>query len=135
MKKIRLLFLMILLLAYTNILYAQQNKTDDKPGWIRMMNDSTVNYFTAVKAFNDFWKGKEKPVEEDETFAANAKKEKRRSPKEKDAEKYAFEYKKFLNWQRSVLPYVQPDGRILTPQQRLKIFYEEKKKNEAAGSN
>lgn len=126
---------MILMLASTNILYAQQSKTDEKPAWIRMMNDSTVNYFTAVKAFNDFWKDKEKPVEEDETFEANAKKEKRRSPKEKYAEKYAFEYKKFLNWQRSVLPYVQPDGHIFTPYERLKIFNEEKKKNEATGSN
>jgi len=50
-----LFLLSFLLLVKTN---AQENKIG-KPEWIRLMDDSTVNYFTAVKAFNDFWVNKE----------------------------------------------------------------------------
>jgi hypothetical protein len=91
-----------------------------------------VNYKLAVKAFNDYWKNKEKPAEEEEIFAAKAKKIKS-DPKGPETQMYAFEYKRFLNWQRSVLPFVQPDGRILTKAERLKIFEEEKKRRQEAG--
>jgi len=96
------------------------------------MDDSTVNYKLAVKAFNDYWKNKEKPAEEEEIFEAKAKKIKS-DPKGTETQKYAFEYKRFLNWQRSVLPFVQPDGRILTKAERLKIFEEEKKRRQEPG--
>lgn len=128
--KLLLFTALFLLLTKAN---AQQNKTD-KPDWVRLMDDSTVNYFTAVKAFNDFWMNKEKPLEEDEIFESNATKTKRREVNTEDAKKYALDYKRFLNWQRYVLPYVQPDGRILSKKEILKILEAEGKRRTQPGN-
>lgn len=90
------------------------------PLWVTMMDDPNVNYFEAVKNFNDYWKTREKPVEEGELFESVGDKEKEQSIKQKKgrlrtedpAKKYAFEYKRFLWWMREVEPFVQPDGHI-----------------------
>ena len=34
------------------------------PYWIAMMNDSTVNYYDAVNAFDIYWKNRVKPTED-----------------------------------------------------------------------
>jgi hypothetical protein len=34
------------------------------PRWIKMMDDSNVNFFEIEKEFNNFWKGKKLPFEE-----------------------------------------------------------------------
>ena len=34
------------------------------PYWIEMMNDSTVNYYDAVNAFDIYWKNRVKPTED-----------------------------------------------------------------------
>ena len=108
---------------------AQQIATPNQPAWIKMMNDSKVNYHEAVKAFSEFWKNKEKPTEEKEIFGdiVKNKKTELKTAKSGDAVKYRVEYKKFLNWQREVAPYVQPDGRILSMEERLELWEQEKK--------
>ena len=99
-----------------------------------MMNDPNTNYHEAVKAFNEFWKNRERPREEKEVFSnMETKKEKKvKSPTDPDAIKYSFEYKKFLNWQREVAPYVQPDGHILSKEERLLLWEQEQKLREQA---
>ncbi len=97
------------------------------PLWVTMMDDPNVNYFEAVKTFNDYWKTREKPVEEGELFESVGDKEKEQSIKQKKgrlrtedpAKKYAFEYKRFLWWMREVEPFVEPDGKIKGMNERI----------------
>lgn len=60
---------------------AQQSKNYKKhPYWIEMIKDPNVNYFEAINAYETFWKGKRKPLEEDELIGqtkGEASKEKR----------------------------------------------------------
>ena len=36
------------------------------PYWIEMIKNPNVNYFEAIRAYEEFWKGKKKPLEENE---------------------------------------------------------------------
>ncbi len=117
------------------------------PSWITMMDDPNVNYYDAIKTFNDYWKKKIKPVEEDELdeSAASAnemlsKRKAREKAREREREerrrgrltgddptiKYAFEYKRFLHWQLEMEPFVQPDGHIKNMDQRIKDWETQK---------
>ncbi len=108
-----------------------------RPVWIEMMNDSTVNYNQAVKAFNLYWKERIKPGEEEERMNEEKKQsrekelEHRRFEKElrkmnaaerNEFDRVNYQYKRFVNWMREMRPFVQPDGRILTAQQRMDIW-------------
>jgi hypothetical protein len=105
-----------------------------QPYWIEMMNDSSVNYFEAVKAFKVFWKDRKEPSEENEMKEhAQGKKEDHESrlgkvihakeiKLDQESEKYSLEYKKFLHWKMITEPYVQPDGHILSKSERLEIW-------------
>lgn len=111
-----------------------------KPLWIQMMNDPAVNYFEAKKAFDLFWKNKPLPTEEDEIMGEqHGSGEKRRSflkelfkskkeRQEEESQRYAFDYKKFKHWERLVLPYVQEDGRILSQDEKLKLWQDSRQK-------
>jgi len=134
-KAVGWLILLPLLLA-TSALFAQQTANSQKnndPAWVRMMEDPNVNFFEIEKEFNDFWKGKELPIEEREILDVQKNSERKRrffsrkpSQEKTDAEKYAFAYKKYQWWRRQVLPYVQPDGRILSQQEQVKIVEQQK---------
>lgn len=123
----------ILLLCFSFSLHGQAQQPDysKHPHWIKMMDDPNVNYFEAVKAFETYWKGRTKPVEEKEVFSNyNQQKIVTIRKTEREAKEYAFEYKKFLYWQQQVLPYVQPNGRILSTEERLQLFEQEKKERQ-----
>ena len=97
-----------------------------------MVNDSTANYFEAVEAFDQYWSMRPKPVEEDVILAEGASHEARegfldrlittkKEKAEKESQLYAFEYKRFGQWQIRVAPWIQPDGSITYPAAQLKI--------------
>lgn len=128
MKRNRILqgaawLLVCLLLNYS----ATAQEKSKPPQWVTMMDDPNVNYFEAVKNFNNYWKTREKPVEEKELFGSVGDKEKeevisrkkKRLRAEEPAKKYAFEYKRFLWWMREVEPFVQSDGRITGMNDRI----------------
>ena len=103
-----------------------------KPVWITMMDDSAVNYYQAVKAFDMYWAGRIKPEEDAEKGEENRREEKERRRYEKKLAKMTaaernefdrvnYQYKRFVNWMHEVKPYVQASGRILTRQQRIDI--------------
>jgi hypothetical protein len=126
MKEKRIFFkiaLALLLLCFFQNVSAQK-PTAGTPEWIKMMNDPNVNYFNAVATFNDYWKNREKPTEEKEIF--KEKKSKVKEYKNNKTLRYAFEYKKFLHWQKQMLPYIKEDGHILTQKERLEIWEKEK---------
>jgi hypothetical protein len=130
----------ITLIAITFILCTisnAQNKSNryykKNPVWIKMMNDSNTNYFEAIKAYNIFWSNKNKPEVENDILGQT-----KNNVSEKEIEKlskrekkiynlYALDIKKFEAWQRRVLPFVQEDGRILTNEEKLKLWEENKK--------
>ncbi len=96
------------------------------PYWIAMMKDTNTNYFEAVKAFDTYWAGREKPQGENEKFS-NAGNE-NTVAKSKNIP-YSFEYKKFQLWQMRMKPYVQNDGSILYPYQQHRLRKEARSAN------
>lgn len=106
----------------------------EQPVWIAMQEDTAANYHEAVRAFKEFWKDRPRPkdeLEEMETekvtlfrkiFEADELK------KEKESEELALEYKKFNNWVRDNAPFVQPNGRLLTPNERIALWEQQRPK-------
>lgn len=136
------IILLLLLGVVAGVASAQNPPYSDKylarhPVWIDMMDNPQANYFETVHAFDVFWKGKVLPVEEEEVlgdkFSVKEKKEEGfwqklwGNRKEEEAEKYAFQVKKFHHWQRAVLPFVQEDGRILSKEE-IRTLWENKHK-------
>jgi Skp family chaperone for outer membrane proteins len=115
------------------------------PIWIIMMDDSAVNYYQAIKAFNTYWEDKISPIENE---ANSNEKETEKNKKKKQHERYEkklaamtaeqrnefdrinYEYKRFLNWMYEMKPYVQANGSILSRQQRLDMWKHREQKND-----
>ena len=101
-----------------------QAQTDNDPVWYKMMHDPNVNYYAAVKSYQDFWKDKKMPpnkeqrqTEEYKAFFAKM------TPAERQAyERLFWLNKEFKNWTIEQEPWVQPDGRILTQDERNAII-------------
>ena len=153
-----LVIMLFALIALQDASYAQAGRSSDynlNPSWVQMMSDSNVNYFDAVKTYNDYWKDKKKPGDEEEEMEMMAEKnhsakmtdkEKKKLDKEKreheqemereskkkltseDMKKLewktemTYQCKRFEDWMRSVKPFVQSDGHILTENERIKIY-------------
>ena len=94
-----------------------------------MMDDTTVNYYDAVKAFEHYWEGRENPleqIEEREKYGYSPEREAEITEKLRDLspeeaswrQEMIWQCKRFEEWQRDVKPFVQGDGRILTPSER-----------------
>jgi hypothetical protein len=116
--------------------------SSDQPVWVKMMDDPNVNYYSALKAYDEYWKDHKKPAGEEEEMMEGNKdrkeiereKEKERkknndnklSPEElkamNDNEDLNYQVKRFEQWRREVKPYVQEDGRILTQEERMEIW-------------
>ena len=131
------LLTIVILLAFFPDIKAQTLSTADyskHPYWIEMMDDTLANYFEAVKAYETFWKNRIEPKEERDVIGMRGadekeKKEKQswlsklfKGDKEKEGQQYAFECKRFERWKIQSEPWVQPDGRILYPHERLKLY-------------
>ena len=141
--KLQPLYVLVVILFITVNMYSQTQKKalsySKYPYWIEMINDPHVNYFEAVKAYDEFWANRKQPKEEDDIIGQSGTSERKKSflerffkykeeREEKEFRKYAFEVKKFKNWKRKVFPYVQEDGSILDAEARLKLLEEQKQK-------
>ena len=136
MKKIFYITFCFIMLGFSAKAQAKYNETEfkTKPVWIIMMDDTAVNYYQAVKAFNIYWAGRIQPDADADTKEEkeNRKEEKERKRYEKQLAKMTpaerneydrinYQCKRFKNWMHEVEPYVQANGRILTRQQRVDI--------------
>ena len=136
---LRAIFSLLVLLFLFQSVKAQEKKinprTDDKPNpnWITMMQDPQVNYYDAVKAFETYWEGKIEPEEEDELITegkiTSAEADSLRNARaawtqaqRNEYETIKYQHKRFKDWKRTVFPFVQSDGRILSEQEQLEIF-------------
>jgi len=108
-------------------LYAKQ------PLWIDMMEDEKSNFFEVEKAYKIYWEHHEEPEGEHDVIGEYQEREKipsRRKQRKIEAEsKMRMAIKKYNWWHEQTLPYVQGDGRILTSEERLKIWEAHKKQN------
>jgi putative cell wall-binding protein len=118
--------------AKKNLNYAKQ------PYWIEMMRDPNTNYFETIKAYTVFWEKRKKPKEEDDIIGQSktieAKKnflqrwfKSKEEREEEEIKKYALDVKKFRHWKIITEPYVQEDGKILSADERLKIWQDQQK--------
>lgn len=97
-----------------------------KPIWISMIEDTTANFFTVEKAFDTYFKHHELPEDEHDVIGEHAEREKhlsrRKQRKLVKEDDMRMDVRRYYRWHEQMLPYVQPDGRILTPSQRLAIW-------------
>lgn len=104
-----------------------------------MMNNPSINYFETVKAYTMFWEKRKMPKDEDDVIGQSKTVEAKKSflqrwfkskeeREEAEIKKYALDVKKFKHWQLITEPYVQEDGRILSADERLKIWQEQQQK-------
>ena len=117
---------------------AQQKRYTEKdyarnPIWIEMIDDTLSNFFETEKAFNTYFKHNDLPASEHDMIGEYAERKKtptKRRQKEIEQESYLRrQVKKYHRWHEKMLPYVQPDGRILTPTERLAIWQQIKDEN------
>lgn len=138
--KVSLIVLSLLLMS--TMAFSQKNKQTPNyskyPYWIDMMNDPNANYFETVKAYEDFWANRKKPAEEDDIIGQDKSASQKQNflqrffkskeeREEEEVRKYKLDVKKFKHWQLKVKPYVQEDGRILSADEQLKLWQEQKK--------
>ncbi len=110
-------------------LFAQETKETtyrEQAVWIQMMEDPHANYFEAIYAFNLYWEGREKPLEENELFSASQEDKenenfisKHRSEKKELNSDLTFAYKKFKRWQITHASLIHEDGTLLTAEERI----------------
>ncbi len=126
----------MLALALFITAYGQQKKRSNKspdyaaaPLWIKMMDDSNANFHAVEYAYATYWKYHKKPEGEHDVIGEHEAHEKtpdRFDQKEISADnKMRMALKKYEWWHRNMQPYVQTDGRILYPAERLKIWREQ----------
>jgi len=132
MKKACLLFILCFVATH---LFAQQKHPEKdyarRPLWIDMMDDTTANFFEVEKAYSIYWAHHEKPEGEHDIIGERKEREKipsRRKQRRLQAEnKLRMAVKKYERWHEDTLPWVQADGRILTPSERLAIWKAQQK--------
>lgn len=110
-------------------LFAQ---TEKKPDWVNMMDDPNTNYFQTIDEFKDYWSTRMIPGEAHEDGKCEEEEKDNRSflkklfqSEEKALAKsleLVIDYKRFIKWQREMLPFVQSDGTILSEEERWKII-------------
>lgn len=139
MKVIKLI---VILSFITIISYGQDSKVKripdykTEPVWITMMDDPYVNYYEAKKAFDEYWSIRIEPEDEDELITEgkytkfqidSARNERSQWPQTKLNEymELKYQFKRFKDWKRTVFPYVQADGRILSDQERMQIYQQQ----------
>jgi len=99
----------------------------NKPIWISMMDEEHVNYFIALKAFDTYWANHKKPEGESDMDVQQTEKNKKRFSKREVREareeaKMRMQIKKFNWWKNKMEPFVQDDGTIVLPAERLKLY-------------
>jgi hypothetical protein len=137
MKSLVLIITLLALFVSTNTTFAQDGKKATetayarKPLWIGMMDDTLANFFVVEKAFSTYFKHHELPEGENEVIGERrermkgvSKRKQRRIARENDMR---MAVKRYNFWHQQTLPYVQADGRILTPTERLAIWQAQQK--------
>jgi hypothetical protein len=96
------------------------------PLWIGMMDDTLANFFVVERAFDTYFKHHELPEGENEEIGERRERLKRVSKRKQRRitreNTLRMDVKRYYFWHQQTLPYVQGDGRVLTPTERLAIW-------------
>jgi hypothetical protein len=103
-----------------------------------MMEDPNVNYFKALEAFEAYWEKRIEPEEESELITegkltreqADSMQKSRSTWTQAQLNDYMvmkYQFKRFKDWKRSMFPYVQADGRILSEEERMQLYNQQLK--------
>jgi hypothetical protein len=101
------------------------------PVWQEMLDDSSANFFEVQKAYALFWAGKEIPGDENEIIGdgprlknnlVNKLFNAKELEEQKERDQLSFSCKKYRWWVIKTEPFVQEDGSILPPYERLKLW-------------
>ena len=126
-------FPFLLLLSFTQVSVAQQTTQftekdySSGPVWIQMIDDTLANYFEVEKAYTIYWQHREKPSEDE----FEGKRDKDEEVSKKDAAETQWKVdmcmaiRNYKIWHMEMLPYVQNDGRILTPTERIAAWQQQ----------
>jgi len=116
------------------------------PVWIKMMNDTSANYFETVKAFRAYFEDRALPKEANEIEGSdsfekevgldvpgNNKKSEKEQEREKkktgpDDRNLSAEVRAFKGWFYGIQPWVREDGSLIGPAERQAII--DRQKNE-----
>lgn len=142
MRLFQRICLTVLATIATQVAFSQNPAPMPVPVWVTMMEDPNTNFFEAVRAYDDFWRGRKKPKQEAEIFEVleGKGKETDKSLAELEAERQEnlgpalqgkeleeteylkYEIKRFEKWMLEVKPWVQENGHILTYEERQAIW-------------
>ena len=96
-----------------------------KPYWIQFMDQETVNFNEAVKAFDVYWANHKMPEEEGDRIIAKNEPAKPLSKKEikeiREGDEMRFQVKRFKHWIIINESFVKPDGFTMTAEERLRF--------------
>jgi hypothetical protein len=97
-----------------------------------MIRDTTANYFETEKAYKIYWQHHEMPEGEHDVIGEHAEREKipskRKQRKIAADDRMRVQVKYYQVWHSKMKPYVQEDGRILTPSERIAIWKQQNTK-------
>ena len=134
MQRTKLVFtVLFLLLIVAPCIHAQGKKvtkpadTTNFPYWIQMMDDTSVVFAEAERAFNIYWKNRITPQNDNEESEMEGGFE----GEGRDNIKYGYEYKRFRAWEQKARNLVGPDGRLISPRRQIEIWEQNhKERNE-----
>jgi len=133
----KILFISICMLL-SNVLNAQTMKKSSlnyaaHPYWIKMMDDPNANFFEVEKAFEIYFSKHDLPEAEHDVIGEYKEREKFPSKrvirKSKQENKLRMQVKKYNWWHEDNLPYVQNNGHILSPEERVRLHQQLIQKN------
>lgn len=137
------LITLVFLTLSAAMLYAQQiilpkpdNHYRKNAEWVQMMADPSANYYHTVRAFELYFEQHSKPLDRDDVLSEEftAEREQRNFIKKLFSREREMPielkeaYKRFRFWRRETEPWVQPDGSILSKEEQLKIWQQERNK-------
>lgn len=123
-------FLLFITLLFSLAASAQNKQLTDKdyarkPYWIQLMDQESVNFNDAVKAFDIYWQNHKMPEEEGDRVIRKDQPVKPLSKKEireiREGDEMRFQIKRFRHWVIINEAFVKPDGFTMTAEEKLRF--------------
>jgi len=97
-----------------------------KPYWIQMMDQETVNFNEALRAFEIYWQNHDMPEEEGDRYIERRPVVKRLTKKEykaiREGDEMRFQIKRFRHWIIINEPFVKENGFTMTAEERIRLY-------------
>lgn len=121
--KIKIFFTALIFISTSMMLYAQKHSD---PTWYTLMKTPKTNYYKVIQAHKDFWKKHKLPLiqelhdMEDEKYIAVFKN--LTTAERRDYIDLILMHREFENWKQEEAPWIQPDGTVLSDEEKMAII-------------